>query len=254
MVNRDGVRRAWRVVRDAASDSRVAGVARDVKYKVRDAKYSAATRVGRGRDGMSDNDIWDLGPSLLHRLPEWLRRYAHMTHGYPYGYDENTDLWLVKHDDSWADESCDPTLFGFDDSMGRKRLRDVVSEALDEIRRDGDDNMETDGDTDDAHGGNVTDIIDGEHPYMKQSTNGKNLLTFKTNRDMDLGYMAWVTDLNHAADVIEAYDKWMNDILYTDNIVALHGREEADKLEADIREQFTEVWAWLGRTLPSLWI
>lgn len=243
MVNRDGVRRAWRVVRSAAHNSRVAGAVRDVKYKARDARYAAVNRAERGRNGMSDNDIWDFGPALLRRLPEWLRRYAHMERGYPAGY-ENSDRWLVKHDDDWADEACDPTLFGFDDYTGRKRLRDVISEALDEIRADhGDDT----GDTRDYDG-------DSMRSYLKPSPRGKNLVTFKTNSEMDIGYMAWVTDLNHAADVIEAYNNWVNDALYSDSIIALHGKEEADKLEADVREQFTVVWEWLGRMLPELWI
>lgn len=235
MVTRDGFGEAWRQVRRGVGSTRVAGVVQSVRNRFGNARNDYRNKMQRAtRDGMSDYDIFDFGPTLMHRFPDWLRRYEKMTVGYPNDYDD-PDKWLVKHDDGWEDEPCSASILFIDARSPRAKspAREHFGKALDALR------------------GAEHDDKSDRWSNWKRDDNG--LLSAKTNREVGIGYVAWLTDIEYAADIIEEYNRW-DDILYSSGQRQLYGTDEANRMYAECERKFREVWDWIGRNIMGMWV
>lgn len=234
MVSRDGFGEAWKQVRLGMGSTRVAGVVRDVRNRFGNARRDCRNTMQRAtRNGMSDYDIFDFGPTVMHRFPDWLRRYARMTIGYPSGYEDEPDKWLVKHDDDWWDEPCSVSIMFHDSFSPRVKnpVREHFGKAWDALRGvDGDDASEGNG-----------------------KRRGDGLLTSRTNREVGIGYVAWLTDIEYAADIIEEYNRW-DDIMYSSGQRQLYGSEEANRMHGECERKFREAWRWIGENIMGMWV
>ena len=83
---------------------------------------------------------------------------------------------------------------------------------------------------------------------------GEIVTTFVRNKDIGLGFAAWIEDVGFAADVIEEWGNASMDVLWLDKHEKLYGHDKAKELYEELHSKFKIVWAWLGENLPGLWI
>lgn len=201
----------------------VEDTARDVRFKVEDAYGNTKRAVARAVKGYDSTAVWDCGPQLMVEIPKKLREFADTTIGYPMEYDDPSNwLSIVPRGDDWPEKIA----------------------PLNSTRA-----LPPDGDVDN---GDVVPV--GDSLVRRKNDDGEIVTTFVRNKDIGLGFAAWIEDVGFAADVIEEWGNASMDVLWLDKHEKLYGHDKTKELYEDLHSKFKIVWAWLGENLPGLWI
>lgn len=203
----------------------VEDTARGVRFKVEDAYDNTKRAVARAVKGYDSTAVWDCGPQLMVEIPKKLREFADATIGYPAEYDDPSNwLSIVPHGDDWPEKAA----------------------PLDSTRA-----LDPDGDVDN---GDVVPVDDDGMLVRRKDDDGEVITTLVRNKDIGLGFAAWIEDVRFAADVIEEWGNASLDVLWFDKYEKLYGHDKAKELYEELHSKFKIVWAWLGENLPGLWI
>ena len=196
-----------------------------VRFKVKDAYDNTKRAVARAVKGYDSTAVWDCGPQLMVEIPKKLREFADATIGYPAEYDDPSNwLSIVPRGDDWPEKAA----------------------PLDSTRA-----LDPDGDVDN---GDVVPVGDDGMLVRRKNDAGEIVTTFVRNKDIGLGFAAWIEDVGFAADVIEEWGNASMDVLWLDKHEKLYGHDKAKELYEELHSKFKIVWAWLGENLPGLWI
>lgn len=203
----------------------VEDTARGVRFKVEDAYDNTKRAVARAVKGYDSTAVWDCGPQLMVEIPKKLREFADATIGYPAEYDDPSNwLSIVPRGDDWPEKAA----------------------PLDSTRA-----LDPDGDVDN---GDVVPVDDDGMLVRRKDDDGEVITTLVCNKDIGLGFAAWIEDVGFAADVIEEWGNASMDVLWLDKHEKLYGHDKTKELYEDLHSKFKIVWAWLGENLPGLWI
>lgn len=203
----------------------VEDTARGIRFKVEDAYGNTKRAMARAVKGYDSTAVWDCGPQLMVEIPEKLREFADTTIGYPMEYDDPSNwLSIVPRGDDWPEK-----IAPFDSTRA----------------------LPPDGDVDN---GDVVPVGDDGMLVRRKNDDGEIVTTFVRNKDIGLGFAAWIEDVGFAADVIEEWGNASMDVLWLDKHEKLYGHDKTKELYEDLHSKFKIVWAWLGENLPGLWI
>lgn len=195
------------------------------QFKVKDLYNNTRRAVARAVKGYDSTAVWDCGPQLMVEIPKKLREFADATIGYPAKYDDPSNwLSIVPRGDDWPEKAA----------------------PLDSTRA-----LDPDGD---VNNGDAVPVDDDGMLVRRKNDDGEVITTLARNKDIGLGFAAWIEDVRFAADVIEEWGNASLDVLWFDKYEKLYGHDKAKELYEDLHSKFKIVWAWLGENLPGLWI
>ena len=204
----------------------VADVADDARRGVRSIYGNGRDAVSRMTKGYDSTGIWELGPQLMIDIPKRLHKFAETTVGYPADYDDPANwLSIVPREDGWEDSFA---------PMGATRALYPYGDP--------------------EEGDVVPDGGNGILVRRKSDTDGRVITTFVRNKDVGLGFAAWIEDIDYAANIIEEWQSASGDVLWFDRNKDLYGQETAKEMYDTLQAKFKIVWEWLGENLPALWI
>lgn len=196
-----------------------------VQFKVKNLYGNTKRAVARAVKGYDSTAVWDCGPQLMVEIPKKLREFAAATIGYPAEYDDPSNwLSIVPRGDDWPDKTA----------------------PLDSTRA-----LDPDGD---VNNGDAVPVDDDGMLVRRKNDDGEVITTLVRNKDIGLGFAAWIEDVRFAADVIEEWGNASLDVLWFDKYEKLYGHDKAKELYEELHSKFKIVWAWLGENLPGLWI